>query len=206
MRFRACRSTARFCACSVLGMSSSCTVGVTWHRSRSGCTRRARALSSAPPPRGLGEHSGVEEELTDTDPEVRARALESLVGRKGKAAFELVLTALEDPDDLVRSRALNTAVDSNLDIPPETLIRLVQSDPSPPVRFSALTAISSYADAPPTDLDIMEIAIYGSGDSDPEVRALALNIIDRLDANEPLGDPAMPIMPPTLGGVPPGWR
>ncbi|MGH6820485.1 MAG: HEAT repeat domain-containing protein, partial [Methylocella sp.] len=98
----------------------------------------------------------------------------------------MLLQALDDPDDQVRSGALNAAASSNLEIAPETLIRLVQNDPVPGVRFLALATLSNYAEAPPADLDILGIAIHASADADPEIRTLAENLIDRLEAKEPV--------------------
>lgn len=123
----------------------------------------------------------LEEAFSDTDPQVRAQALQALAERKGNAVFGLLLPALDDPNDQIRSAALNAAASSNLEIAPETLSRLAQSDPAPNVRFLALAALSNYVDASPKDLDIMGIAINASADTDREVRALAKNLIDRLD-------------------------
>lgn len=136
------------------------------------------------PPEVWASTLDLEEAFNDTDPQVRTQALQALVERKGKAALELLLPALDDPNDQIRSGALNAAATSNLEIAPETLIGLVQNDPSPTVRFLALAAISSYMEAPPADLDIMGIAIDASADADPEIRTLAENLIDRLEAEE----------------------
>ncbi len=133
------------------------------------------------PPEVWASTRELEEAFNDADPQVRTQALQALVERKGKSALELLIPALDDPNDQIRSGALNAAANSNLEIAPETLIRLVQNDPSPSVRFLALAAFSNYVEAPPADLDIMGIAINASADTDREVRALAKNLIDRLD-------------------------
>jgi len=134
------------------------------------------------PPEQWASTRELEEAFNDSDPQVREQALRSLAERKGKSALDLLISALDDANDRVRNGALNAAADSNLEIPPETLIRLAGSDPSPAVRLSALAAISNYVDEPSANLDIMAIAINASTDTDPEVRTLAKNLIDRLAA------------------------
>lgn len=138
------------------------------------------------PPEMWASTQELEEAFNDTDPQVRTQALQALVERKGKSALELLLLALDDPDDQVRSGALNAAANSNLEIAPEKLVSLVQNDRSPNVRFLALAAISNYVEAPPAGLDIMQIANYASADTNPEIRSLAENLIDRLEAKTPV--------------------
>ncbi|MGH8477039.1 MAG: hypothetical protein ACRER2_14925 [Methylococcales bacterium] len=73
-----------------------------------------------------------------------------------------------------------------MEIAPQTLIRLLQNDPAPGVRFQAFAALSNYVEAPRADLDLIGIAIHASADADPEIRTLAQNLIDRLEAKEPV--------------------
>ncbi|MGH8477040.1 MAG: hypothetical protein ACRER2_14930 [Methylococcales bacterium] len=41
----------------------------------------------------------LEDELNNTDPELRKQALQAPVERKGESALETLLQALDDPDD-----------------------------------------------------------------------------------------------------------
>jgi hypothetical protein len=106
----------------------------------------------------------------DAAPEVRARSVEAIVQRRGSAAVPAVLQAADDEDALVRSRALDAAVNSGLKIPADVLIRRIQVDPSPDVRFIALAGLATLLDPSVTG--------EGRGVSNAEVRAiseLALN-------------------------------
>jgi hypothetical protein len=107
---------------------------------------------------------------TDAAPEVRARSVEALVQRRGSAAVPAVLQAADDEDALVRSRALDAAVNSGLEVPADVLIRRIQVDPSPEVRFIALAGLGTLLDPSVTG--------EGRAVSNAEVRAiseLALN-------------------------------
>ena len=57
-----------------------------------------------------------------------------------------VLQALKDADALVRGRALDAAVNFGLDVPEDVLIRSIQVDPSPEVRFIALAGLAALLD------------------------------------------------------------
>jgi hypothetical protein len=138
------------------------------------------------PPEVWASTQELEVAFNDIDPEVRSKALQSLVERKGKSALNLLNMALEDSDDQVRSRALTTANNSNLEIAHDTLLSLAQNDPSPHVRFLALSLISNYVEKPPANFDILGAANYALTDTDPEVRQLASNLIDLIDAKTPI--------------------
>ena len=134
------------------------------------------------PPEVWASTQELELAFNDIDPEIRSKALQALVERKGKSASSLLNMALEDSDDQVRLGALTAANNSSLEIAPDTLIRIVQNDPSPRVRFLALSLLSNNVENPPVNLDILGIANYALDDADPEIRQLASNLINLIEA------------------------
>jgi hypothetical protein len=127
----------------------------------------------------------------DAAPEVRARSVEGLVERRGSAAVPAVLQAADDEDALVRSRALDAAVNSGLEVPADVLIRRVQLDPSPEVRFIALAGLATLLDPSVTgegrvvsNAEVRAISELALNDPNAEVRWQAQQNLQTLSALE----------------------
>lgn len=135
------------------------------------------------PPELWASTPEIEQQLGDSDPELRAQAVETLIQRRGLRSLEAVLQALEDPHDTVRSRALDAAVNHAVELPEDTLVHLAQLDPSPQVRFLALTALSAALERDPrdNDSDLRAISDYALNDASPHVRAQARQILETLN-------------------------
>jgi hypothetical protein len=122
-------------------------------------------------------------------PEERARSVEALVQQRGSAAVPAVLQALKDADALVRGRALDAAVNSGLDVPEEVLIRSIQVDPSPEVRFIALAGLAALLEPHMTaegrvvdNAEVRAISELALNDPNSEVRWQAQQNLKALNA------------------------
>lgn len=120
----------------------------------------------------------MRERLSDPDPTERARAVEVLLERQGKRAFDVSLQALEDDDEKVRYQALYHAQKAGVAPPRDVLLKLVQSDPSPVVRFLALDTIANVPGADPEH--VREVAESALNDPHEAVREQASEILDTL--------------------------
>jgi hypothetical protein len=125
----------------------------------------------------------------DAAPEVRARSVEAIVQRRGSAAVPAVLQAADDEDALVRSRALDAAVNSGLKVPADVLIRRIQVDPSPEVRFIALAGLATLLDPSVTgegrfvsNAEVRAISELALNDPNAEVRWQAQQNLQTLSA------------------------
>src|SRR5262245_12678296 len=116
--------------------------------------------------------------LSDPDPAERARAVEVLMERQGQRAFDASLQALADDDEQVRYRALYQAQKSSVALPGDVLLKLVQSDPSPVVRFLALDTIAKVPGADPEH--VREIAESALNDPHEAVREQASELLETL--------------------------
>jgi HEAT repeat protein len=124
----------------------------------------------------------------DEDLEKRVAPVEDFARRGDPKAIPAVLDALHDDDWRVRSRAMDAAVNAYVPIPENTLIDSAQSDPSPEVRFLALSGVAARIDpaiaqVPAIDREtarsIGQLALH---DSSEHVRWQAQQILDTLDA------------------------
>lgn len=146
------------------------------------------------PPELWASTPEMEQQLGDSDPELRAQAVETLIQRRGLRSLEAVLQALEDPHATVRSRALDAAVNHAVELPEDTLAHLAQLDPSPQVRFLALTALSADLERDPryNDWDLRAISDYALNDASPHVRAQARQILETLNRALSPPEPEVP--------------
>jgi HEAT repeat protein len=134
------------------------------------------------PPELWASTPEMEQQLGDPDPDLRAQAIETLIQRRGPQSLEAVLQALEDPQDTVRSRALDAAANHAVELPEDTLAHLTQLDPSPQVRFLALTALAADLDRDPSNnADLRAISEYALNDASPHVRVQARQILETLN-------------------------
>lgn len=163
-----------------------------------------RNTSSAATPTGQGvlqgeassrqvrsDDSGAkQQDATDDNLEERVRPIEAAVYKRGSGAIKAVLVALEDDDWRVRSRALDAAVNSYLAIPEEVLIDRAQFDPSPEVRFLALSGVAARLDPPLPDVAAVDpanaraISSLALNDPSEHVRWQAQQILDTLDGTQ----------------------
>jgi len=168
------------------------------------------------PPELWASTPEMEQQLGDSDPELRAQAIEALIQRRGLRSLEAILQALEDPHDTVRSRALDAAVNHAVELPTDTLAHLAQLDPSPEVRFLALTALAADLGRGPdnNDSDLRSISEYALNDASSHVRAQARQILETLnralsppEPEAPQGEPqtemegTRPPVPQANGGL-----
>ena len=117
------------------------------------------------------------ERLNDQDEAVRARSYEALLERQGGDGLDTVLKALTDTSPQVREIGLSAAVDAEIEVPSSELMRLIQADPSPSVRFLAVEAAEQGSDA----AFIAEIA---QRDDNEHVRAYAAQVLRRLETKK----------------------
>jgi hypothetical protein len=84
----------------------------------------------------------------------------------------------------VRSRALvDAAVNHAVELPEDILAHLAQLDPSPQVRFLALTALAADLDRDLSNnnSDLRAISEYALNDASPHVRVRARQILETLN-------------------------
>jgi hypothetical protein len=150
------------------------------------------------PPELWASTAEMEQKLADPDPEERARSVEAMVQRREPHSLDAVFQALEDGDALVRNRALDAAVNSRLELPEDTLIRLVQFDPAPEVRFLALAGLAarlglhSDQDSEGTTSEVRAISEQALNDPSQHVRWQAKQILDTLDGALSVSEPEQP--------------
>jgi hypothetical protein len=136
-------------------------------------------------------------EVAGDDFEERIRSIEAAVSRRESGAVSAVLMALEDDDWRLRSRALDAAVNSFIAIPEDVLIDRAQFDPSPEVRFLALSGLAARLDPPLPDL-VVDPASAGAisrlalNDPSEHVRWQAQQILDALDGTQGAMDSDQP--------------
>lgn len=119
-----------------------------------------------------------------SDPELDdpARAAELAMDRAGAPAEDLVLRAITDGDEGVRYRALSKALASNIDLSPEVLKELIQSDPSEDVRLAALTALALNQSVSKATVEV--VAQDALHDSSPAIQSKAAEILSQFETLE----------------------
>ncbi len=144
------------------------------------------------PPNAWTSTAEAEEGLNSANPADRGSAIETLVEREGRQAQEALSRALLDEDEEVRTQAIYAARNSGVELPAQALMELVQSDPSPTVRFMALEAVAEDAEfleaVPENESRIDEIRVVAElalGDPIPYVKEQAQQILAQLDAPDP---------------------
>jgi HEAT repeat protein len=72
----------------------------------------------------------LESKLNEQDSAVRGRTAATLIERKDESAQTILVSALSDPEDSVRAQALSKAIAIGMDIPPDKLWQLAETDAS----------------------------------------------------------------------------
>lgn len=122
------------------------------------------------------------QDTTDTDAAKRASAIANLVEQQGSAATEAVQNALIDPDERVRIEALHSALLAQIDLPLDTLKDLAVRDTSAKIRSIALAGLVNRSEQGAIELsDVLEVLRIAQQDTDPEVSALAVQLIKSLE-------------------------
>ncbi len=137
-----------------------------------------RAEPSAPESRaGLLE---LERQLADPDPQARIAALRSYTEVLPEEAARVALEQLWDRNDAVRVAALDTALKQGMPVDLEQLEELAGADPSPLVRFLALSGLLQKATH--TELEgLRYLATSSLDDPDEGVSWAAGQILDAID-------------------------
>lgn len=135
--------------------------------------------------------------VDDPDALNRALAVGTLAERHGSAAAEVVMTGLEDEDERVRMEALQAAIYTPVEVPAESLMEMIQYDPSEIIRSIALDGLFKYGERGRISPDALrEILDIAQRDADPVVSDLAAhfsvswNPIAQESADSTTQDPA----------------
>jgi hypothetical protein len=129
------------------------------------------------PPESWASTADIERQLNDPSATQRMMAVQTLVARNGADAGDIVARALLDPDPEVRLRALDVALSAGVAIPRDTLVDLT-NDAYPRIRLLALeTIVSATPLGGEREAEVDQLMQRMSGDTDPEVRARAAELL-----------------------------
>lgn len=130
------------------------------------------------PPDTWASTGDLEQNLNSSEPELRAIAAETLLERQGELAAGKVMPALKDRDEAVRLRTLIALQDAAVALTPELLADMVQQDPSPALRATALIGLAGHTEA---NRELVQAAAESAlSDVDASVVQNARGILEQL--------------------------